>query len=126
MKNLIVIFMGFLFLSLNLLAGPARVIRDDLPILKVPARLETADPVVVGRHGVRYCVRNKNIWVVFMAKHDGTLKGFRIVQDDRSVYVWGVVEHDSTVNLVKTNVEAWKRFYEKQVRFNRPVEFSED
>ena len=137
MKNLIVGMMVFLSLGLNLLAGPARVMTEkDLPILKVPSRVTfdkgpsyhtRVDPVEVNKDGVRYYAmdKKKGVWVVFMADHDGTLRGFRIVKEDQSVFAWGKVEDNSTVNTVQTNIEAWKRLYEKQVRFNRPVKFSE-
>ena len=131
--------MVFLFINLNLFAGPGRVMTEkELPVLKVPSRVtfdkgpgysDRITPIEVGKDSVRYWVfdkkNQKNLSVVFIADHNGNLRGFRIVQEDKSVFAWGVVEDTSTVNAVRTDVKAWKRLYEKQVRFNRPVKFSE-
>ncbi len=126
MKNL------FAFLFLMIVASAFG--GDKLPWLSVPKVVTfdrgpdfytRIDPVRVNKDGVIYSAMAKGgLWIGFRADHKGNLLGFHIVRSDSIIFSWGTSVIVDDGNVVKTDVEAWKRLFKKKVVFNRPVEFS--
>ena len=137
----------FLFLNLNLFAGPARVMTEKdfqnlkLPLIRVPSSLtfrqsvhEVMEGVTVSKNGLDYWIyenrpahdRAYRMWINFRSDHDGNLISFRFGRGDNHFFGWSKEEGFSEKNEARVNLKKWIALYQKKVKFNRPIRFSED